>query len=102
MPPAPPPVKPAETTPAPSMDSGPSAAARAEELTSKGLTAKIAANPEDVNARYRRGQVYASKGAAPLALQDFDETLRLNAKDVEAVQEGAVAGHGTGATSSCS
>ncbi|MBR0975632.1 MULTISPECIES: caspase family protein [Bradyrhizobium] len=85
LPPAPPPVKPAETTPAPSMDSGPSAAVLAEDPTIKGLTAKIAANPDDVNALYRRGQVYASKGAYNLAIKDFDETLRINAKDVEAL-----------------
>ncbi|MFK4503869.1 hypothetical protein ABIF86_008160 [Bradyrhizobium japonicum] len=85
LPPALPLVKPAETTPAPSMDSGPSAAALAEDPTIKGLTAKIAANPDDVNALYRRGQVYASKGAYNLAIKDFDETLRINAKDVEAL-----------------
>ena len=85
LPPAPPPVKPAETTPAPSMDSGPSAAVLAEDPTIKGLTAKIAANPDDVNALYRRGQVYASKGAYNLAIKDFDDTLRINAKDVEAL-----------------
>ncbi|MCP3396069.1 MULTISPECIES: caspase family protein [unclassified Bradyrhizobium] len=85
LPPPPPPVKPTETTPAPSMDSGPSAAALAEDPTIKGLTAKIAANPDDVNALYRRGQVYASKGAYNLAIKDFDETLRINSKDVEAL-----------------
>ncbi|QDP22766.1 caspase family protein [Bradyrhizobium cosmicum] len=84
-PPPPPPVKPAETAPAPSMDSGPSAAALAEDPTIKGLTAKIAANPDDVNALYRRGQVYASKGAYNLAIKDFDDTLRINSKDVEAL-----------------
>lgn len=84
LPPPPPPVKPAET-PAPSMDSGPSAAALAEDPTIKGLTGKIAANPDDVNALYRRGQVYASKGAYSLAIKDFDDTLRINSKDVEAL-----------------
>lgn len=83
--PPPPPVKPAEITPAPSTDGGPSAAALAEDPTIKGLTAKIAANPDDVNALYRRGQVYASKGAYNLAIKDFDDTLRINAKDVEAL-----------------
>lgn len=85
LPPPQPPVKPAETTPAPSPDGGPSAAALAEDPTIKGLTAKIAANPDDVNALYRRGQVYASKGAYNLAIKDFDDTLRINAKDVEAL-----------------
>ncbi|MCK1392169.1 caspase family protein [Bradyrhizobium sp. 1] len=85
LPPPPPPVKPTETTPAPSMDSGPNPAVLAEDPTIKGLTAKIAANPDDVNALYRRGQVYASKGAYNLAIKDFDETLRINAKDVEAL-----------------
>ena len=81
--PPPPPVKP--TSPAPSTDSGPSAAALADDPTIKSLTSKIAANPDDVNALYRRGQVYASKGAYTLAIKDFDDTLRINAKDVEAL-----------------
>lgn len=85
LPPPPPPVKPTEATPAPSMDSGPNPAVLAEDPTIKGLTAKIAANPDDVNALYRRGQVYASKGAYNLAIKDFDDTLRINAKDVEAL-----------------
>lgn len=83
LPPPQPPVKPAE--PAPNADGGPSAAALAEDPTIKGLSAKIAANPDDVNALYRRGQVYASKGAYSLAIKDFDDTLRINAKDVEAL-----------------
>lgn len=85
LPPPQPPVKPAETAPAPNADGGPSAATLAEDPTIKGLTAKIAANPDDVNALYRRGQVYASKGAYSLAIKDFDDTLRINAKDVEAL-----------------
>lgn len=83
LPPPPPPVKPID--PAPSTDSGPSASALADDPTIKGLTAKIAANPDDVNALYRRGQVYASKGAYNLAIKDFDDTLRINSKDVEAL-----------------
>lgn len=85
LPPPPPPVKPIETAPAPSTDSGPSATALADDPTIKSLTSKIAANPDDVNALYRRGQVYASKGAYNLAIKDFDDTLRINAKDVEAL-----------------
>lgn len=85
LPPPQPPVKPAEPAPAPNADGGPSAAALDEDPTVKGLTAKIAANPDDVNALYRRGQVYASKGAYSLAIKDFDDTLRINAKDVEAL-----------------
>lgn len=85
LPPPQPPAKPAETAPAPNADGGPGAAALAADPTIKGLTAKIAANPDDVNALYRRGQVYASKGAYSLAIKDFDDTLRINAKDVEAL-----------------
>ncbi|RTE89440.1 caspase family protein [Bradyrhizobium sp. LVM 105] len=84
-PPPPAPVKPIEAAPAPSTDSGPSAAALADDPTIKSLTSKIAANPDDVNALYRRGQVYASKGAYNLAIKDFDDTLRINSKDVEAL-----------------
>jgi lipoprotein NlpI len=59
--------------------------ALADDPTIKSLTAKLAANPDDANALYRRGQVYASKGAYSLAIKDFDDTLRLNPKDVEAL-----------------
>jgi tetratricopeptide (TPR) repeat protein len=50
----------------------------------KSLTAKLAENPDDAPSLYRRGQVYASKGAYSLAIRDFDDSLRLNPKDVEA------------------
>lgn len=85
LPPPPPPVKPIDPSLAPSTDSGPSAAVLADDPTIKSLTAKIAANPDDVNALYRRGQVYASKGAYNLAIKDFDDTIRINSKDVEAL-----------------
>jgi hypothetical protein len=58
--------------------------ALADDPTIKDLTGKLASNPEDANALYRRGQVYASKGAYSLAIKDFDATIRLNPKDVEA------------------
>jgi hypothetical protein len=87
--PLPPPPKPAEVTVAPpekptDPPEGPTAVALADDPTIKSLTAKLAANPDDGNARYRRGQVYASKGAYSLAIKDFDHSLRLNPKDVEA------------------
>jgi hypothetical protein len=58
--------------------------ALADDPTIKSLTAKLADNPDDASALYRRGQVYASKGAYSLAIKDFDDTIRLNPKDVEA------------------
>jgi hypothetical protein len=61
------------------------AIALADDPTIKALTAKLADNPDDQNALYRRGQVYASKGAYDLAVKDFDGSLRLNPKDVEAL-----------------
>jgi len=78
-PPAPPPAV-ADSKPA-----APTQLALADDPTIKSLTAKIDANPDDVNALYRRGQVYASKGAYNLAIKDFDDTIRLNPKDVEAL-----------------
>lgn len=66
-------------------DEGKIALALAEDPTVKSLNAKLVENPEDGNALYRRGQVYASKGAYTLAAKDFDETIRLNPKDVEAL-----------------
>ena len=56
----------------------------ADDVTIKDLTAKLAENPDDQSALYRRGQVYASKGAYSLAIRDFDDSIRLNPKDVEA------------------
>ncbi|HLI99802.1 MAG TPA: caspase family protein [Bradyrhizobium sp.] len=56
----------------------------ADDPTIKSLSARIADNPDDTGALYRRGQVYASKGAYGLAIKDFDDTIRLNPKDVEA------------------
>ena len=50
----------------------PTALALADDPTIKSLTAKLAANPDDGGALYRRGQVYASKGAYSLAIKDFD------------------------------
>ena len=62
----------------------PVAPALADDPTIKSLTAKLIDNPDDAAALYRRGQVYASKGAYELAIKDFNNSLRLNPKDVEA------------------
>ena len=56
----------------------------ADDPIIKELTDRIAKNPDDANAYYRRGQVYASKGAYSLAINDFSDSLRLNPRDVEA------------------
>jgi len=69
------PPPPAQQPPQPSL---------ADDPTIKSLSARIAENPDDAGALYRRGQVYASKGAYNLAIKDFNDTIRLNPKDVEA------------------
>jgi hypothetical protein len=74
----PPPDKPADN------NDGSTAVALADDPTIKSLTAKLADNPDDQSALYRRGQVYASKGAYGLAIKDFDASIKLNPKDVEA------------------
>ncbi len=84
-PPAPPPIEVPLTPPPAEKSTGAPQVALADDPTIKSLTAKIADNPDDMNALYRRGQVYASKGAYTLAIKDFDDTIRLNAKDVEAL-----------------
>jgi lipoprotein NlpI len=88
-PPPPPPAPVDHTPPPPSMETTPSPSpsqiALADDPTIKSLTAKLDANPDDVSALYRRGQVYASKGAYSLAIKDFDGSLRINPKDVEAL-----------------
>jgi cytochrome c-type biogenesis protein CcmH/NrfG len=78
----PPPPAPLADKPAEATDG--TAVALADDPTIKSLTAKLADNPDDGNALYRRGQVYASKGAYELAVKDFNDSLRLNPKDVEA------------------
>jgi len=80
IPPPPPPPPPAVERPAEKPQ-----VALADDPTIKSLTEKLDANPDDANALYRRGQVYASKGAYSLAIKDFDDTIRLNPKDVEAL-----------------
>jgi hypothetical protein len=86
-PPAPPPKiepPPAAVTAPPVKDEGTSVASLADDPTIKSLTGKLADNPDDASALYRRGQVYASKGAYQLAVDDFSASIRLNPKDVEA------------------
>jgi hypothetical protein len=77
IPPPPAPAKPAESA-------SPTALALADDPTIKNLNDKLKDNPDDAAALYRRGQVYASKGAYELAIRDFNNSLRLNPKDVEA------------------
>jgi hypothetical protein len=85
----PPPLKPVEVS-VPPVDNKPADSGSgtgvtlADDPTIKSLTAKLSDNPDDASALYRRGQVYASKGAYSLAIRDFDDSLRLNPKDVEA------------------
>ena len=64
-------------------DEGSTVASLADDPTIKSLTEKLRDNPDDASALYRRGQVYASKGAYLLAVNDFTESIRLNPKDVE-------------------
>ncbi len=49
------------------------------------LTGLINANPNDQAAFYKRGQLYAVKGAYIQAVKDFDNAIRLNPRDVEAL-----------------
>jgi lipoprotein NlpI len=83
----PPPPKQIEVTvppPPPAQQPVKTEVALADDPTIKSLTAKLNDNPDDAAALYRRGQVYASKGAYDLAIKDFNNSLRLNPKDVEA------------------
>jgi lipoprotein NlpI len=77
-------VPPVVTAPAIKDESSTVVANLADDPTIKSLTSKLIDNPDDASALYRRGQVYASKGAYLLAVNDFTESIRLNPKDVEA------------------
>jgi hypothetical protein len=74
----------AVTAPAVKDEATTTVASLADDPTIKSLTRKLVDNPDDASALYRRGQVYASKGAYLLAVNDFTESIRLNPKDVEA------------------
>jgi lipoprotein NlpI len=87
IPPPPPPPKvelPAAAVPPAKGEGTTAVATLADDPTIKSLTGKLIDNPDDASALYRRGQVYASKGAYQLAVNDFTESIRLNPKDVEA------------------
>ena len=83
-PPSPPPAPLPPVASLPNSDAAPCQPSPIDDATLKSLNAKIADNPDDAGALYRRGQVYASKGIYNLAIKDFDDTIRLNPKDVEA------------------
>ena len=80
----PPPEKPPAVASLPNNDAAPCQPSPVDDSTLRNLNAKIAENPDDGGALYRRGQLYASKGIYNLAIKDFDDTIRLNPKDVEA------------------
>jgi len=62
-------------------------------------------NPNDADAYYKRGQVYASNGQFNEALSDFDQALRIEPNDPEALNNRcwtrAVVGELQGALSDC-
>jgi len=66
-------------------NSGSTQLALSEDPTIKSLTARIDRDPNDINAHYRRGQIYASRGAYHRALTDFSDTIRQSPRDVEAL-----------------
>ena len=94
-----------DSAPSDSINSAATEIALVEDPTIKSLSAKIADNPDDVKALYRRGQVYAGKGAYALAVKDFDATLRITPKDVEALNNSCwtrtVVGELQGALTDC-
>jgi hypothetical protein len=62
----------------------PSSSDLAKDRVIGDLNRRIAANRNDKVAYYKRGQVYAAKGAFSLAIKDFDEVIGNNPRDAEA------------------
>jgi tetratricopeptide (TPR) repeat protein len=62
----------------------PSLSELAKDRVINELNRRISVNRNDKVAYYKRGQVYAAKGAFSLAIKDFDEVIDSNPKDVEA------------------
>ena len=82
--PQPPQIVPPQPT-QPVQQQDPKLAALQNDPAIRDLTQLINDNPNDEAAYYKRGQIYASKGAYGAALNDFDQALRLNSRDVEAL-----------------
>ncbi|RJF65216.1 caspase family protein [Rhodopseudomonas palustris] len=76
--------QPGASPPDPKQDDEKVRLALRDDPTVQNLSNRIDENPTDANAFYRRGQVYASKGAYWSAIKDFDDAIRLNPRDVEA------------------
>ena len=72
-------------SPQPVQQQDPKLAALQNDPAIRDLTQLITDNPNDEAAYYKRGQIYASKGAYGAALNDFDQAIRLNSRDVEAL-----------------
>jgi Caspase domain/Tetratricopeptide repeat len=77
------------STPVPSsqpvQQQDPKLAALQNDPAIRDQTQLISNNPSDENAYYKRGQIYASKGAYGAALNDFDQAIMLNPRDFEAL-----------------
>ena len=73
------------STPQPVQQQDPKLAALQNDPAIRDLTQLISSNPSDQAAFYKRGQIYASKGAYGAALNDFDQAITLNPRDVEAL-----------------
>jgi tetratricopeptide (TPR) repeat protein len=69
---------PTPPTPAPTPE------AIASDTQIQAYTKRIQQDPGDRIAYYKRGQLYAIKGAYPQAVTDFDQAIHLNVKDAEA------------------
>ena len=62
----------------------PAVVAPVENAAIAHLNARLQHDPNDANAFYRRGQLYAKNGVFSRAADDFDAAIRLNPKDPEA------------------
>ena len=65
-------------------DAPPSADQLAKDPAISEQTRRIAGNGNDRASYYKRGQLYAIKGAYPQAVSDFDRVIDFNARDAEA------------------
>lgn len=84
-PPVTPPAQPPAAIAPQQSDAEKRLAAIDNEPAMKELASLISANPNDQAAFYKRGQLYAVKGAYAQAVKDFDDAIRLNPRDVEAL-----------------
>ena len=67
------------------LKNAPTEKSTADDEAIRNFTRRIDINPRDIDARARRGELYAKNGNYSLAIRDFNEVIRVNPDNAEAL-----------------